>query len=244
MAIKDEKFFIARWVQTNPGGGVAITGFVEYNDEVVKQPNGTIKVYKATKPTCITVIPITGEEGAVVKYNKQEIELEQGEFIVANNSNNVEKLKYRVREGHIIMRDWDLQHEFLGEDAPDQIEEIVTQDEPKELDLTPKKSTAAKQKKKQHQGTRKTHATTIKELRLRPKTDIHDLGVKMRKARQFLEDGHRVIINMLFRGREMALREMGAQKLLQLAEELSDIAKLEKEPTSQGRRTHIVLAPK
>ena len=127
MSIKNDKFFIARWIGTNPGGGVSIIGFVEYIDEVQKQPNGTIKVFRATKPTDITIRPVPGEYGDVIKYNKVEIELDQGEFIVQNNEKNINKLKYHVRNGDVLMRDWDLQHEFLGEEAPEQIEEMISE---------------------------------------------------------------------------------------------------------------------
>ncbi len=101
-----------------------------------------------------------------------------------------------------------------------------------------------KQKKKQQQGQKKTRQAQIKELRVRPKTDTHDISVKMKKAREFLAMGDRVIINMLFRGREMALKPRGDELLRKLAAELEDVAKMEREPTSQGRRMHIVLAPK
>lgn len=143
-----EKYYIAEWVASNPGGGVRMIGFVDYEAEEQRQPNGTIKRFMSTTPKSLTIMPVQGDDGAEIVYNKEKLFLDKGEFIVQNNENNVRKLKNMVRDGSIKMRDLDIQYEFLGEDAPDAVEEIVVEDPVEVLDITPKNSPAAKELKK------------------------------------------------------------------------------------------------
>ena len=98
-----------------------------------------------------------------------------------------------------------------------------------------------KQKKKLHQ---KQHVVQLKELRLRPKTGDHDIQTKIRQARKFLENKDRVLINMMFKGRERAHAELGDEILKQIAAALEDIAKVEKEKISDERRMGMILSPK
>ena len=98
-----------------------------------------------------------------------------------------------------------------------------------------------KQKKKMHQ---KQHVVQLKELRLRPKTGEHDVQTKIRQARKFLENKDRVLINMMFKGRERAHAELGNEILKQIAAALEDIAKVEKEKISDERRMGMILTPK
>lgn len=98
-----------------------------------------------------------------------------------------------------------------------------------------------KQKKKMHQ---KQHVVQLKELRIRPKTSEHDIQTKIRQARKFLEKKDRVLINMLFKGRERAHSELGDDILKQIATALEDIAKVEKDRISDDRRLGMILAPK
>jgi len=99
-------------------------------------------------------------------------------------------------------------------------------------------------KKRQHQGRSKQHQAQLKSLRLGPAIEEHDIQVKLRRARTFLERGDRVTFNMMFRGRQMLHREKGHEVLNRIAEELEDIAKVELPPKSEGRRIWMVLAPK
>lgn len=98
-----------------------------------------------------------------------------------------------------------------------------------------------KQKKKTHQ---KQHVVQLKELRIRPKTSEHDIQTKIRQARKFLEKKDRVLINMLFKGRERAHTEMGDIIFQQIAAALEDIAKVEKEKIADDRRMGMILSPK
>jgi len=98
------------------------------------------------------------------------------------------------------------------------------------------------QKKRQHEHHK--HQPQIKELRMRPKTERHDLMVRVRQARHFLERGDRVLINVRFRGREMTHTELGRGLLERFFAEVEDIAKIEKRPTMAGRQMSMGIAPK
>jgi translation initiation factor IF-3 len=97
--------------------------------------------------------------------------------------------------------------------------------------------------KKEHQARKKQHRVVIKEIRVRPKIDQHDLETKLRKARGFLEDGDKLQVNMLFRGREMAFKELGMSVMLRIREALSDIGKVEREPRQEGNKMIMILQP-
>lgn len=98
-------------------------------------------------------------------------------------------------------------------------------------------------KKKEHDARRKQHQVVIKEVRVRPKIDEHDLDTKMRKAREFLEHGDKVQVNMLFRGREHGFRDRGMEVMLKIRDALSDVAKIEREPRLEGNRLVMILTP-
>ena len=99
-----------------------------------------------------------------------------------------------------------------------------------------------RQKKRQHEHHR--HQPQMKELRLRPKTEEHDLMVRVHKAREFLQRGDRVLVNVRFRGREMAHTQLGRGLLERFANALEDIAKIEKPPAMESRRMIMILAKK
>jgi translation initiation factor IF-3 len=81
-----------------------------------------------------------------------------------------------------------------------------------------------------------------KEVKLRPKTEEHDFRFKAERARRFLEKGHKVLVTMMFRGREMAHMDLGRDLLVRFAEVLEETAKVEKEPSQQGRnKLYMIL---
>jgi len=88
------------------------------------------------------------------------------------------------------------------------------------------------------------HATTLKEIRLRPETDKHDLDIKLNHAREFLEKGHKVQFTMFFRGRQMLHRDQGYSILEDITELLQELAKIERPSTMSGRRMTLLLVPK
>ena len=89
-----------------------------------------------------------------------------------------------------------------------------------------------------------THQPKIKEIRLRPKTDIHDIATKVTHAREFLGNKDKVVVSVVFRGRELAHVEEGHKVVATLIKHLEDIAKVESAPSQQGRRIVCVLTPK
>lgn len=100
------------------------------------------------------------------------------------------------------------------------------------------------EQKKKHAKNTKTHQVQIKEIRLRPKTGDHDVQVKVRQARGFLEEKDKVRVNVVFRGREMAHVDRGKQVILEVIALLEDIAKIEKPPMMEGKSMTAVLTPK
>jgi translation initiation factor IF-3 len=100
------------------------------------------------------------------------------------------------------------------------------------------------QSKKEKISKKKQHTITVKEIRLRPRTDDHDLETKIKHARKFLEQKNKVKVTMLFRGREMAYQDFGRELLDRVQEMLDDVAKVESEPKMEGRRMIMVLAAK
>jgi translation initiation factor IF-3 len=99
------------------------------------------------------------------------------------------------------------------------------------------------QTKKEKENKKAQHQVKIKEIKLRPTTDDHDLETKLRHARDFLSKGNKVKISLMFRGREMAHPEIGSKLIDQVCETLSDVATAESPAKLFGRFLTIVLAP-
>jgi translation initiation factor IF-3 len=99
-----------------------------------------------------------------------------------------------------------------------------------------------RQAKKTHKS--KSHEVKLKEIRIRPKTEAHDRDTKIRQARQFLEDGDKVMVNMLFRGREAAHMDFATQNLRTFVEQLAEVSTVERGPVREGRRMMLILLPK
>ena len=98
-------------------------------------------------------------------------------------------------------------------------------------------------KKKEHAARKNQQIITIKEIQLRPRTDQHDLDVKLRHARRFLLDGDKVKVNLRFYGREMAHQELGVALLDKVSKALLDIAMVEVPPKMEGRQLFALFAP-
>ena len=100
------------------------------------------------------------------------------------------------------------------------------------------------QQKREKINKKKQHVITVKEVRFRPHTDTHDIDTKVRKIREFIEDGDRVKISVMFRGREMAHQEMGLDTVNKVIALLEDVAKVDKAPIQEGRFLTAYLAAK
>ncbi len=88
------------------------------------------------------------------------------------------------------------------------------------------------------------HTTTLKEIRLRPETDKHDLDIKLNHARAFLAKGHKVQFTMFFRGRQMLHKDQGYAILEDITQSMEDLAKIERPSKMSGRRMTLLLVPK
>jgi len=98
-------------------------------------------------------------------------------------------------------------------------------------------------RKKRQKVSAQAHTVTVKEIRLRPKTDPHDREIKMRHAKGFLAEGHKVQFTMLFRGRERFHRERAQEIFDVLLQELADTVKVERHAVMEGRRMTMLVAP-
>ncbi len=99
-------------------------------------------------------------------------------------------------------------------------------------------------KKKEQASKKKQHQVQVKEVRVRPKIASHDIEVKVKRARKFLEAGDKVQINCLFRGREMMHQDVGVEVMRSVFKQLEDIAKVEREPHREGRRMVMLISKK
>src|SRR5215510_6958085 len=100
------------------------------------------------------------------------------------------------------------------------------------------------QKKKDQASRRKQHQVHVKEVRLRPAIAEHDMQVRVRAARQFLTDGDKVLLVCLFRGRQMAHKEVGEQVIHNVVKLLADLAKIEAPIRMEGKRMVMLLTKK
>lgn len=117
----------------------------------------------------------------------------------------------------------------------DLIEIVPNADPPvcKIMDFGKYKYELAKKEKlqKKHQ-----HITQVKEIRFHPNTDTHDFDFKVRHARAFIDEGHKVKATVVFKGREITYQELGKNLLDRFTEKLADIAKIDQPPKMEGRQ--------
>lgn len=85
--------------------------------------------------------------------------------------------------------------------------------------------------------------TVLKEIRLHPNTDTHDFDFKSRHAEKFLNEGNKVKVSVVFKGRELAYKDYGKDLLVRFIENLSEVSKVEHEIKFEGRIMHAILAP-
>ncbi len=100
------------------------------------------------------------------------------------------------------------------------------------------------QAKKAQEAKKKQTQTQVKEVKLRPKIEAHDLSVKLRNVIRFLEERNRVKITVQFRGREIAYSEAGRKLLERVSAEVGELAVVEGTPKMEGRFLSMILAPK
>lgn len=97
--------------------------------------------------------------------------------------------------------------------------------------------------KRKSEAKKKQQVVHLKEIKMRPSTDEHDFQTKMKHIKRFLEDGDRVKITIRFRGREMAHKELGRERMDRVAEELREIAEVFQHPKMEGRMMNMLIQP-
>jgi translation initiation factor IF-3 len=100
------------------------------------------------------------------------------------------------------------------------------------------------QSKKEHKIRQHQKSTQVKEIKLRPRTDKHDIETKVRQIHSFVDDGNKTRVTVVFRGREMANQELGRQVMGKIIEEVGEFAVLESPPKMEGRNLYVIFAPK
>ena len=131
----------------------------------------------------------------------------------------------------------------IGQEKGLDLVEIAPQAEPPTCRLMDYGKYKYQQTKKGRQS--KKSVIRRKEVKLRPKTEEHDFHVKVERARRFLDKGHKVLVTMVFRGREAVHIDLGKDLLLRFADALEEVAKMEKEPSREGRnKVDMILVHK
>lgn len=100
-----------------------------------------------------------------------------------------------------------------------------------------------KQNKLAQKQRSKQKKSEVKGIRLSLRTGDHDIAVKMKKARQFLKEGHSLKIALIFKGREVAHHDLATEKMESFKKELADVAKIDQEPKKQGYNLFMILSP-
>ncbi|OGU00629.1 MAG: translation initiation factor IF-3 [Geobacteraceae bacterium GWC2_48_7] len=100
------------------------------------------------------------------------------------------------------------------------------------------------QSKKLQEAKKKQVHVEVKEIKLRPKTDEHDLMFKVKHVRRFLEEGNKAKVTLVFRGREITHMDIGRAVIQRFAAELEDVAIVESQPRVDGRNMYMIVAPK
>lgn len=100
------------------------------------------------------------------------------------------------------------------------------------------------QSKKLHDARKSQTVIQVKEIRIRPKTDEHDLQVKVKHIKKFLSQQDKVKVQMIFRGREIAFTDIGRKIMEKLRDDLADFCVIDQQPRMEGRNMIMILAPK
>ncbi|MGI5835966.1 MAG: translation initiation factor IF-3 [Chloroflexota bacterium] len=99
------------------------------------------------------------------------------------------------------------------------------------------------QTKKEREARKNQKIVLLKEMRLRPKIDEHDLEFKTKLVQKFLQEGDKVKVTIVFRGRELAHPQLGRELLDTMADKLKGVASLERSPLMEGKSMSMILAP-
>ncbi len=100
------------------------------------------------------------------------------------------------------------------------------------------------QNKREREARKKQKVISVKEIKLRPGIDTHDFEVKVKNGKRFLQNGDKIKVTVMFRGREITHKDMGRKLCQDLADELSEWGVIEKEPRVEGKNMIMIIAPR
>lgn len=100
------------------------------------------------------------------------------------------------------------------------------------------------QSKKQKEAKKKSHTVDVKGIRMRYGTEAHDLEYRVKDTIRFLEEGNKVQVTLIFRGREVSHPEIGRAQLEKLAQQVAEVGSVERPPVLEGKRMTLLLTPK
>ena len=132
----------------------------------------------------------------------------------------------------------------LAEEADVDLVEIAPTAEPPVVRLMDYGKFKYQEQKKAHEAKLKQKIIEVKEIKFRPGTDDHDYDTKVRKLREFLEEGDKAKVTLRFRGREMAHQDLGMKLLERVRSDLEEHALVEQMPRLEGRQMVMMLGPK
>jgi translation initiation factor IF-3 len=132
----------------------------------------------------------------------------------------------------------------MAEEAGQDLVEIVPNAKPPVCRIMDFGKFKFEESKKKGQAKKKTKKTQVKEIKLRPGTDIGDYNIKLRKLKEFLEVGDKTKVTVRFRGREMAHQELGRDLLKRVEKDLAEYGSVEQYPKMEGRQMVMVIGPK
>jgi translation initiation factor IF-3 len=157
----------------------------------------------------------------------------------------------RVREVRVVGADGTqlgimptLEAQRLAEDEGLDLVEVAPNERPPVCRIMDYGKYKYQKSKRLQQAKKKQKIILVKEIKLRPKTEEHDYRFKTQHVRRFLQDGHKVKVTVVFRGREMAHTELGRRILDRVIEDLEEVATVEQLPKQEGRNMTMVLGPK
>jgi translation initiation factor IF-3 len=132
----------------------------------------------------------------------------------------------------------------MAEDSGLDLVEIAPNSDPPVCKLLDYGKFKYQSQKKAAEARKNQKTVEVKEIKMRPNIDDHDYDVKMRSMKRFFDEGDKVKVTLRFRGREMAHQEIGLRLLFKVRDELIDMAKVESDPSLEGRQMVMVLAPR
>ena len=98
-------------------------------------------------------------------------------------------------------------------------------------------------KKRERENKKKHHIVDVKEIKMRYKIEEHDYQVKVRSGHKFLNDGNKIKVNMMLRGREMQHKHLAMELLARFATDLKDLGIIDKEPRAEGKSVIMIISP-